>query len=76
MQNEAHLKTTPEAAQILSLGTSTLEKWRLFGGGPRFLKLGRSVRYAKADLDDWIQANRQTSTSDYKRAVPEVKNAL
>jgi predicted DNA-binding transcriptional regulator AlpA len=56
--------TTPEAAQYVGLAVSTLEKLRLTGAGPRFLKLSRSVRYRVADLDEWLAARVVSSTSE------------
>lgn len=43
-----------EAARRLGLAVPTLRKWRVHGGGPPFLKLGRAVRYDTADLDAWV----------------------
>jgi predicted DNA-binding transcriptional regulator AlpA len=56
--------TSKEAAAYVKSSTSTLAKKRLFGGGPRYLKIGQSVRYLKADLDAWMLAGTRTSTSD------------
>ena len=55
---------TPEAAAYCGSSASTFEKLRLYGGGPRFVKLGRRVVYDPADLDAWLEANLRTSTSD------------
>ena len=41
----------------------TLQRWRLEGIGPKFLKLGRLVRYRQSDLDRWVDAQLRTSTS-------------
>ncbi len=41
----------------------TLQRWRLEGVGPKFLKLGRLVRYRKSDLDSWSDAQLRASTS-------------
>ena len=43
-----------QAAQRLNVAVKTLQKWRGVGGGPRFVKLGRCVRYSAADLEDYI----------------------
>lgn len=56
--------TTPEAADYLRLGKNTLEKMRLTGAGPHFLKLGRAVRYTRASLDAWLGARSVASTSE------------
>ena len=58
------LYDTPEAADYCNSGQSTLEKLRLTGGGPIFIKLGRRVVYRKSDLDDWLNSRRRRSTSD------------
>jgi predicted DNA-binding transcriptional regulator AlpA len=52
------------AATYLGLSVSTLNKLRVFGGGPVYLKLGRRVAYDLADLDDWLASKRRRSTSD------------
>lgn len=55
---------TPEAAEYCGSSASTFEKLRLYGGGPRYVKIGRRVVYDPADLDAWLAANRRRSTSD------------
>jgi excisionase family DNA binding protein len=55
---------TDAAAQYTGLGRSTIEKLRVYGGGPRYLKLGRSVRYRAEDLDAWLADRVVQSTSD------------
>jgi predicted DNA-binding transcriptional regulator AlpA len=55
---------TPNAADYCGSSSSTFEKLRIYGGGPRYVKLGRRVVYDPADLDAWLEANRRTSTSD------------
>lgn len=52
------------AAAHIGLSVSTLNKLRVFGGGPVFLKLGRRVAYDLADLDAWLATKRRRSTSD------------
>ncbi|WP_137390339.1 helix-turn-helix transcriptional regulator [Rhodoligotrophos defluvii] len=55
---------TAQAAHYVGLSRRTLEKMRVAGGGPRFRKHGRYVRYHIADLDDWSAARARRSTSD------------
>lgn len=52
------------AAAYLQWSESRLAKSRVWGDGPPFVKLGRSVIYRLEDLDQWLLANRRTSTSD------------
>jgi hypothetical protein len=57
--------STSDAAERCSVGKSTLEKLRLTGGGPKFIKLGKRVVYHPVDLDEWLSAHRRSSTSEY-----------
>jgi predicted DNA-binding transcriptional regulator AlpA len=58
------LVTEHEASVILGLSVRTLQKWRLQGNGPRFVKLGHAVRYDPAELKYYIDRARRRSTSD------------
>lgn len=60
---ETTLLTVEEAAHRLRLSVSILNKWRVSGAGPCFLKLGRRVVYAAGDLDAWVATARRRSTS-------------
>lgn len=57
-----YLRTT-DAAVYCGLARATLEKLRLTGEGPAYSKIGRAVLYDVTDLDAWIAACKQTSTS-------------
>jgi excisionase family DNA binding protein len=56
--------TNDEAATFLRLSPRTLEKLRVEGGGPRYRKFGRRVRYAIDDLEAWADARVFVMTSD------------
>ena len=45
--------TDVEVASRLGVSRFTVRSWRLKGVGPRFLKLGRAVRYRPQDVDDY-----------------------
>jgi predicted DNA-binding transcriptional regulator AlpA len=53
-----------DAAKILGVSMSWLAKSRLRGDGPRFIKLGRSVRYLESALREYIKARTRGSTSE------------
>jgi predicted DNA-binding transcriptional regulator AlpA len=44
-----------DVAKILNVSTSWLAKERMSGTGPRFVKIGRSVRYPEAALREYIR---------------------
>lgn len=54
---------TDQAAKYTGTSVSALNKLRLTGGGPTYIKLGRTVVYDIADLDAWLDAHRRKSTS-------------
>lgn len=56
------LYTPEEAAEYLKGNQRTLERWRSAGGGPRFVKMGRAVRYRLADLDAWLEQQTREHT--------------
>jgi predicted DNA-binding transcriptional regulator AlpA len=64
--NPAYLNVT-EAAAVLRLGVSTLNKLRVRGGGPSYLKLGRRVVYRTDDLTEWAGQKARQSTSEAPR---------
>ena len=43
-----------DAARYLGVSKSFLDNARLAGEGPRYSRLGRSIVYALADLDKWV----------------------
>lgn len=55
---------TDGAAERLGVTPETLRNWRWRGDGPRYLKLGRAVRYRLIDLAAWLDERTRTSTSD------------
>jgi len=62
--------STDQAAHYVGLSRRTLEKMRTVGGGPRFRKHGRYVRYHIDDLNEWSAAHLKTSTSEPDRQRP------
>ena len=63
-----------EAAELLGLSRRTLERFRCDGRGPKFLKLGRRVKYAESHLHEWLSFNIATQTPNNKRLgkrIPE-----
>lgn len=58
------LLNTGEAACYLRLKRCTLNKWRVQGVGPKFVKIGRLVYYKQESLDDYLLSRERCSTSD------------
>lgn len=64
------LLSTGDAAERLGVSGSYLNKLRVTGGGPAFLKIGARVAYDPADLVAWLDAQRRSSTHDQGEAAP------
>jgi hypothetical protein len=53
-----------EAAAFLGVSKSWLDKHRVHGGGPAYLKIGRRVVYDLRDLEEFAAGRRFRNTSD------------
>lgn len=49
--------TDDEAAEIVLCRPQTLAVWRMLGKGPRYIRVGRLIRYRRADLLAWLERN-------------------
>jgi predicted DNA-binding transcriptional regulator AlpA len=63
------LLRTAELARILKISASFLNKARSDGTGPRYVKIGKAVRYRAGDVSTWIIENsrNQVRSSYYIR---------
>jgi len=55
--------TVTEVAQLLRCSASSLNKWRLIGRGPRFVRVGSRIRYRPADIAAFVAEQTRASTS-------------
>jgi predicted DNA-binding transcriptional regulator AlpA len=53
-----------DVAKLLGVSLSWIAKARLRGDGPRFVKIGRSVRYLQSSVLDYIKSRTRHSTSE------------
>jgi hypothetical protein len=58
------LLTVREAATLLKVAPHTLNKWRVSGSGPRFIRVGHCVRYRVSDLESYLDDQTKRSTSE------------
>jgi hypothetical protein len=57
------LLTTEQTAEVFGITQNTLEKWRVFGRGPKFVRVGRRIRYSPTDIAAYLAESTRTSTS-------------
>jgi excisionase family DNA binding protein len=56
--------TTQQLAELLHISPRTIERWRVEGHGPAFVKAGRRVLYKEDTVDAWLSAAARGSTSE------------
>jgi predicted DNA-binding transcriptional regulator AlpA len=50
------LLTDIQVAKTLGVSTATVRRWRLLNQGPRYLKIGASVRYRPEDIGYFLES--------------------
>ncbi|GMV07924.1 MAG: hypothetical protein AMXMBFR53_41990 [Gemmatimonadota bacterium] len=57
-----------EAARFLGVEPLFLRTRRVRGGGPKYMRLGhRTVRYAPADLREWLRERTFVATTEERK---------
>jgi predicted DNA-binding transcriptional regulator AlpA len=74
MSNPTPHMPPEKLAERLSVSLRTLERWRVNGEGPRFLRVGpRRVIYPVAEIERWescrVYASRAAEMSAHPRAA-------
>jgi hypothetical protein len=59
------LVDTKGAAELVPLSASTFHKLRVYGGGPKFIKIGHRIFDETTALQEWAARHRHASTSEY-----------
>ena len=52
-----------QAAKYTNLSKSSLDKLRVYGGGPLYIKVGARVVYDRVDLDTWLIGKKVANRS-------------
>lgn len=53
-QSETGLRTPKKLAEYLECSEVQLWKLRKEGCGPKFIQMGRNIRYRDADVEEWL----------------------
>jgi hypothetical protein len=67
------LLTQWDAARILRCSVRTMERMRLTGNGPRYIKTTHKILYRESDLEAWLAARSVRNTSEVGAAVGAVR---
>ncbi|QWC86564.1 helix-turn-helix domain-containing protein [Nocardioidaceae bacterium] len=57
------LLTLGEVSELVRVPAATLRYWRHIGEGPHSFKVGRCVRYWRAEVIEWLEAQSRGCSS-------------
>lgn len=58
---EPEFITEEEAAKLIGYSRKYLQKWRKREGGPPFVRKGRTIRYNRTQLLEWMSADAENA---------------
>jgi predicted DNA-binding transcriptional regulator AlpA len=58
------LLDTIDVAHIYGVTPECIRRWRMTGAGPRFVRLGRAVRYRREAVDAFLQSREFSTTTE------------
>ncbi|MGD0463965.1 MAG: helix-turn-helix domain-containing protein [Tepidisphaeraceae bacterium] len=68
--SDTELRTPAEVAALLRVNVQTLALWRCTGrSGLRFIRIGKSIRYRRADVMAYLEKNSGTSCAELDAAA-------
>lgn len=56
-----------EVAQLINVSVGLVRKLRRRKDGPRWLRLGRCVRYLRRDIEVWLESRAATGSAEVDR---------
>ena len=76
-ENTSRALTEQETSQYIGMSRSFLRQSRMEGNrhgrtpAPPFIKIGRSIRYLKDDLDQWLESFRKHISGNFSEVSGE-----
>ena len=62
------LLTEKDVAILLKLSIKTIQRYRLYGGGPEFIKINKSVRYSPEAIEDFLKPRKVDYANNANKA--------
>lgn len=66
-EKSMQLLTEQKAAEVLNCTIAALRRWRRERRGPRFVKLGRLIRYNLSDIEAFVEQSTQAVVQQGRR---------
>jgi excisionase family DNA binding protein len=54
------LLTTGDLSEYVGIPVTTLYHWRMRGEGPPAIRVGKHLRFRRADVEQWLDAQRES----------------
>ena len=51
------IRTPAQLAEQVFVPVTTVYQWNSKGTGPRYIRVGRHVRYRQSDIDAWLDSH-------------------
>jgi hypothetical protein len=67
LSSQDQVLSVKDAAAFLHLAPSSLNRWRVCGGGPEFIRVGRRILHRRTALDAFLAQHGFRNTSAYGR---------
>ena len=61
------LRSTEEVAAFLGVPVGTMYRWRVNGGGPRAIRVGKHLRWRDSDVDAWLDEHADPTVARRRR---------
>jgi hypothetical protein len=68
--NDHGPRDSAQEAEYLGVSEHTLRQWRWLGKGPRWVKVGRHIRYPRADTQRWLDQGADSPDQALYTAAP------
>lgn len=62
------LLTEKDVAILLKLSIKTIQRYRLYGGGPEFIKINKSVRYSPEAIEEFLKPRKVDYANNANKA--------
>ena len=59
-QEEGQLLDITELAKRFKVSVGAIRSWRLRGEGPPAIRIGNSLRWDSAEVDEWVNSRRES----------------
>lgn len=68
--------STEQVADWIGESVHTLEKWRVIGGGPKFIKKPKNIGYKSSEVKKWLDNLTVSSTAEFRTKIRKLEGFM